>query len=95
MDQRPILIALTQAMQVRTGSDLAATSQNPNGSKFMAPQAVVWVQRDEVWEITAIFQSVFRAVKFFGIGGYDKPTALVYREANGWEVEFHGAFSND
>lgn len=80
---RELLITLTQQAHV------SANAQNMTRS--MKPAAIVWLMRpDTGWEMSAAFQGVVRAARFMAIAGYDKPAALVFQEANGWEVEFYG-----
>lgn len=58
--------------------------------KSMTPQAAIWLKRGNAWELSAVFQGVFRAARQFSTERYDKPAALVYAETDGWEVEFKG-----
>ncbi len=65
--------------------------QSGYGWPPMQPEAIVFLKRGEVWTITAAFQSVFRASRFFAQERYDKPVAMVYREQGGWDVVYRNA----
>lgn len=80
--ERTRLIGWTSRLRVMSPGDQF------HHEKAMTPQAVIWLKRGDTWEMSSIFQGVFRAARQFATERFDKPAALVYAESEGWEVEF-------